>query len=68
MVDIGVGAPGRRGAALIEDADIAAHRSRRGPRQSHKWSTALGVASGSVGHGGLGHPVHPGRHGGRRRA
>jgi NAD(P)H-hydrate epimerase len=47
VVDIGVGLP-PSGAALIEDADVAAHVPPR-PRQSHKWSTALGIASGSVG-------------------
>jgi hydroxyethylthiazole kinase-like uncharacterized protein yjeF len=47
VADIGVPvAPPR--AALIEDADIAAGLPSR-PRQSHKWSTALGIASGSVG-------------------
>jgi len=47
VVDIGVplAAPG---AALIEDADVAAGVPPR-LRQSHKWSTALGIASGSVG-------------------
>jgi ADP-dependent NAD(P)H-hydrate dehydratase / NAD(P)H-hydrate epimerase len=47
VVDIGVALP-PSGAALIEDADVAAHVPAR-PRQSHKWSTALGIASGSVG-------------------
>ncbi len=47
VVDIGVALPPSR-AALIEDADVAAHVPPR-PRQSHKWSTALGIASGSVG-------------------
>jgi len=47
VVDIGVALP-PSGAALIEDADVAAHVPPR-PRQSHKWSTALGIASGSVG-------------------
>jgi hydroxyethylthiazole kinase-like uncharacterized protein yjeF len=36
------------GAALIDDADVAAGLPPR-LRQSHKWSTALGIASGSVG-------------------
>ncbi len=35
-------------AALVEDADITASLPAR-PRESNKWSTALGVASGSVG-------------------
>ena len=47
VVDIGV-ALAPSGAALIEDADVAAHVPAR-LRQSHKWSTALGIASGSVG-------------------
>lgn len=47
VVDIGVVLAGS-GAALIEDADVAAHVPER-QRQSHKWSTALGIASGSVG-------------------
>ena len=47
VVDIGVALPASR-AALIEDADVAANVPPR-PRQSHKWSTALGIASGSVG-------------------
>jgi ADP-dependent NAD(P)H-hydrate dehydratase / NAD(P)H-hydrate epimerase len=47
VVDIGIPlAPSR--AALIEDADIGASLPAR-PRQSNKWSTALGVASGSIG-------------------
>jgi ADP-dependent NAD(P)H-hydrate dehydratase / NAD(P)H-hydrate epimerase len=46
MVDIGVALP-PSGAALIEDADAARLPPRL--RQSHKWSTALGIASGSVG-------------------
>jgi ADP-dependent NAD(P)H-hydrate dehydratase / NAD(P)H-hydrate epimerase len=47
VVDIGVPVAAAR-AALIEDADVAAGVPTR-PRQSHKWSTALGIASGSVG-------------------
>jgi ADP-dependent NAD(P)H-hydrate dehydratase / NAD(P)H-hydrate epimerase len=47
VVDIGVALPPWR-AALVEDADVAARVPPR-PRQSHKWSTALGIASGSVG-------------------
>jgi len=47
VVDIGVPLPAS-GAALIEDADVAAGVPPR-LRQSHKWSTALGIASGSVG-------------------
>jgi hydroxyethylthiazole kinase-like uncharacterized protein yjeF len=47
VVDIGVALP-PSGAALIDDADVAAHVPPR-LRQSHKWSTALGIASGSVG-------------------
>ncbi len=35
-------------AAMIEDVDVAASLPPR-PRQSNKWSTALGVASGSIG-------------------
>ena len=47
VVDIGIPlAPAS--AALIEDADIGASLPAR-PRQSNKWSTALGVASGSIG-------------------
>jgi ADP-dependent NAD(P)H-hydrate dehydratase / NAD(P)H-hydrate epimerase len=47
VVDIGVALP-PSGAALIDDADVAAGLPSR-LRQSHKWSTALGIASGSVG-------------------
>jgi ADP-dependent NAD(P)H-hydrate dehydratase / NAD(P)H-hydrate epimerase len=47
VVDIGIALPMAQ-AAMIEDADIARSIPVR-PRQSHKWSTALGVASGSVG-------------------
>ena len=47
VVDIGVPVPASA-AALIEDADVAAGVPPR-LRQSHKWSTALGIASGSVG-------------------
>jgi NAD(P)H-hydrate epimerase len=47
VVDIGI-ALAPCGAAMIEDADVARWLPVR-PRQSHKWSTALGVASGSVG-------------------
>jgi NAD(P)H-hydrate epimerase len=47
VVDIGVALP-TSGAALIDDADVAAGLPPR-LRQSHKWSTALGIASGSVG-------------------
>jgi ADP-dependent NAD(P)H-hydrate dehydratase / NAD(P)H-hydrate epimerase len=47
LVDIGIPlAPAH--AALIEDADIRASLPAR-PRTSNKWTTALGVASGSVG-------------------
>jgi hydroxyethylthiazole kinase-like uncharacterized protein yjeF len=46
VVDIGVALP-PSGAALIDDADAARLPPRL--RQSHKWSTALGIASGSVG-------------------
>ncbi len=47
VVDIGIPlAPAQ--AALVEDADVAASLPAR-PRTSNKWSTALGVASGSVG-------------------
>jgi ADP-dependent NAD(P)H-hydrate dehydratase / NAD(P)H-hydrate epimerase len=47
VADIGV-ALATSGAALIEDADVAAGVPPHA-RQSHKWSTALGIASGSVG-------------------
>ena len=47
VADIGVPVAASH-AALIEDADVAAGVPPR-PRQSHKWSTALGIASGSVG-------------------
>jgi ADP-dependent NAD(P)H-hydrate dehydratase / NAD(P)H-hydrate epimerase len=47
VVDIGIALPAA-GAAMIEDADVARWLPVR-PRQSHKWSTALGVASGSAG-------------------
>ena len=47
VVDIGIPL-GRARAAMIEDADIGASLPAR-PRQSNKWSTALGVASGSIG-------------------
>ena len=47
VVDIGIPlAPAH--AAMIEDVDVGASLPPR-PRQSNKWSTALGVASGSVG-------------------
>ena len=36
------------GAALVEDADVAAALPRR-RRESHKWQTALGVVAGSPG-------------------
>ena len=47
VVDIGIPLPPAR-AAMIEDADVVASLPPR-PRQSNKWSTALGVASGSTG-------------------
>ena len=47
VVDIGI-ALAPSGAAMIEDDDVARWLPAR-PRQSHKWSAALGVASGSVG-------------------
>ncbi len=47
VVDIGIPLATAR-AAMIEDGDIGASVPAR-PRQSNKWSTALGVASGSVG-------------------
>jgi ADP-dependent NAD(P)H-hydrate dehydratase / NAD(P)H-hydrate epimerase len=47
VVDIGIPLATAR-AALLEDADIGALLPLR-PRQSNKWSTALGVASGSIG-------------------
>jgi ADP-dependent NAD(P)H-hydrate dehydratase / NAD(P)H-hydrate epimerase len=46
VADIGIGT-GDPAAALVEDADLALLPPR--PRQSHKWTTALGVAAGSVG-------------------
>jgi ADP-dependent NAD(P)H-hydrate dehydratase / NAD(P)H-hydrate epimerase len=47
LADIGIPlAPPQ--AELIEDADVAAWLPPR-QRQSHKWSTALGIAAGSVG-------------------
>ena len=47
VVDIGIVlAPPR--AQMMEDLDIDTWLPSR-PRQSHKWSTALGIASGSVG-------------------
>jgi hypothetical protein len=64
VADIGIGSPRRR-RALVEDADVARVPAR--PRQSHKWTTALGVAAGSVPAWRERHPVHPRRHGGRRR-
>jgi len=45
--DIGLALPDAA-AAVIEDVDIAGSLPVR-PRQSNKWKTALGVASGSVG-------------------
>jgi NAD(P)H-hydrate epimerase len=47
LVDIGIALPVAQ-AALLEDADVRASLPPR-PRQSNKWTTALGVASGSVG-------------------
>jgi hydroxyethylthiazole kinase-like uncharacterized protein yjeF len=47
LADIGIALPASQ-AGLIEDADIDAWLPRR-PRQSHKWSTALGIGAGSVG-------------------
>lgn len=47
VADIGIPFP-TPGAGLIEDADLARWLPSR-PRQSNKWSTALGVAAGSVG-------------------
>jgi hydroxyethylthiazole kinase-like uncharacterized protein yjeF len=47
VVDIGIGVA-TSGAVMIEDADIGASLPPR-PRQSNKWSTALGVAAGSIG-------------------
>jgi hydroxyethylthiazole kinase-like uncharacterized protein yjeF len=47
LVDIGIPlAPSRAG--LVEDVDIDAWLPLR-PRQSHKWTTALGIVAGSVG-------------------
>jgi ADP-dependent NAD(P)H-hydrate dehydratase / NAD(P)H-hydrate epimerase len=46
VADIGIGfAPPR--AALVEDADVALVPAR--PRQGNKWTTAVGVAAGSIG-------------------
>jgi NAD(P)H-hydrate epimerase len=47
VADIGV-SPGTSAAALIEDGDLASLLPARA-RTSHKWTTALGVAAGSVG-------------------
>jgi NAD(P)H-hydrate epimerase len=47
VADIGIALDSWR-AALVEDADIAAWLPAR-PRQSNKWSTALGIAAGSPG-------------------
>ncbi len=47
VVDIGIPLDPAR-AALIEDADVGTSLPAR-PRASNKWSTALGVASGSIG-------------------
>jgi hydroxyethylthiazole kinase-like uncharacterized protein yjeF len=47
VADIGIGA-GTPAAALMEDSDTAALLPPR-PRASHKWTTALGIAAGSVG-------------------
>jgi len=47
VVDIGIGVD-TSGAVMIEDADIGTSLPPR-PRQSNKWSTALGVAAGSIG-------------------
>jgi len=47
VADIGIALDAWR-AALVEDADIAAWLPAR-PRQSNKWSTALGIAAGSPG-------------------
>jgi ADP-dependent NAD(P)H-hydrate dehydratase / NAD(P)H-hydrate epimerase len=47
VVDIGIPVVPAH-AALVEDADITASLPAR-PRASNKWSTALGVAAGSVG-------------------
>jgi ADP-dependent NAD(P)H-hydrate dehydratase / NAD(P)H-hydrate epimerase len=46
VADIGIGT-GDPAVELVEDADMALLPPR--PRQSHKWTTALGVAAGSVG-------------------
>jgi NAD(P)H-hydrate epimerase len=47
VADIGIGT-GTPAAALMEDGDTAALLPPR-PRASHKWTTALGIAAGSVG-------------------
>jgi hydroxyethylthiazole kinase-like uncharacterized protein yjeF len=47
VADIGI-ALAPSAAGVLEDADIARWLPAR-PRQSHKWSTALGIAAGSVG-------------------
>jgi NAD(P)H-hydrate epimerase len=47
VADIGIPIPPPR-AGMVEDADIPAWLRPR-PRQSNKWTTALGIAAGSVG-------------------
>ena len=46
VADIGIGFPPPQ-ALLVEDADIALVPAR--PRQVNKWTTAVGVAAGSIG-------------------
>ena len=47
VADIGVRAK-NAAAALVEDTDLRDQLPAR-PRESHKWSTALGIAAGSIG-------------------
>ena len=47
VVDIGITWP-PSAAALIDDADLAAHLPHR-PRGTNKWASAVGIAAGSVG-------------------
>jgi len=47
VIDIGIGL-GTVTVALVEDADVAAWLPKR-TRQSNKWTTAVGIAAGSVG-------------------
>ena len=47
VADIGIALPAS-GAGMVEDADLPAWLAPR-PRRSNKWTTALGIAAGSVG-------------------